>query len=234
MSPDAISEQHAIRLTAVTIAETLRNTPGFAGNIGDTSLSIITCSGLREIVTTCRQKAPCVLVADISFLRKTDPAQFARAAGLDNSIRVLIVVDEDDPQTSQNLVRMGFAGVICRSAPAAVFRRALEAIMQGELWFSRITVAAFVRKFLSETRPLGLTNRESEILGLVAKGYKNQEIADTLFVSRETVRWHLRGIYSKLNIPDRKCAIEYALAKGMVVVSKPNVGQSLRNAQRPA
>jgi DNA-binding NarL/FixJ family response regulator len=228
------SEQHAIRLTAVTAAETLKSTPGLAHHIGGKSLSVVTCQGLTQIVRTCRQQAPCVLVADISSLAKTDLAEFARAVDLDPSIKVLMVVDEDDPQSCQNFVKMGFAGVICRSAPAAVFLRALEAIAQGELWASRITIATIVRALLSDARPLGLTSREREILGLVAKGFKNQEIADTLFVSRETVRWHLRGIYSKLGVPDRKRAIEYALAKGMIVASKPNIGQGVRNAQRRA
>jgi two-component system response regulator NreC len=228
------SEDHAVRLTAVIVPETLGSTPGLAHDANDKSLSLVTCSGLSQIVRICRQQAPCVLIADSAVLNNTNLAEFARAADFDQSIKVLIIVDECDPKYCLKLLRMGFAGAILRSAPAAVFRRALDAIGRGELWAPRITVAALVREFLSEARPLGLTSREREILGLLAKGWKNQEIADALFVSRETVRWHLRGIYSKLGVPDRKRAVEHALAKGMTVASKPNVGQGVSNAQRRA
>jgi two-component system response regulator NreC len=234
MVRNASSERHAVLLKAVTVAETLKSTPGLAKYAGDKSLSLVTCSGPDQIVRTCREEVPCVLVADISFLATADLAEFARAVDLDDSIKVLIVVDEDNSQLCRKLLRMGFAGTIHRSAPAAIFRRALDAVAQGELWASRITTAALVREFLSESRPLGLTPRERQILGFLAKGYKNQEIAESLFISRETVRWHLRSIYSKLGVPDRKRAIEYALAKGMILASKPSVPQGLTNAQRRA
>src|SRR6202521_6087245 len=103
MVPKDSSEQNPIRLTAITVAETLRHVPGLAQHINDKSLSFVICSELREIVGTCRQHAPCVLVADISFLAHADLAEFARAADLDHSIKVLIVVDEDDPQFCQKL-----------------------------------------------------------------------------------------------------------------------------------
>jgi NarL family two-component system response regulator LiaR len=228
------SKQHAMRPTVIIGAETLANTPGLAQPIIDKSLSVVTCSGLGQIVRICREKAPCVLVADSSLLANTDLAEFARVADLDHSIKVLLLVDRDDPKFCQKVLRMGFAGTIHRSAPAPVFRRALDAVAQGELWASRVTISVLVREFLSELRPLGLTSREREVLGLLARGNKNQEIADTLFLSRETVRWHLRGIYSKLGVPDRKRAIEYALAKGMTIASKPNIGEKIETTRRHA
>ena len=217
-----VSSENAVSPTAITEAETLKHAPGLAQYIRDKSISVVTCSGFRQMISTCRQLTPCVVFADISLLASADLTEFMRAVDLDQSIKVLVVVGEDDREFCLKLVRMGFAGTINRSAPAAVFRRALDAIGNGELWASRNITSALIREFLFETRPMGLTNREREILGLVAKGYKNQEIADALFVSRETIRWHLRGIYSKLGVPDRKRAIEYALTKGTTVPANPN------------
>jgi len=232
MVSNSVSEEHPVLLTAVTVAETLRNAPGLAQQVSDKSLSLVICSGLDQIVRTCRQKAPCILVMDSSLLTNTELAEFARATDLDQSITVLIVTDQDDPRFCQKLVTLGFAGSIQRSAPPAVFRRALEVVAKGELWASRTTTSAIIRQLLSEARPLGLTNREREILGLVARGYKNQEVADILFVSRETIRWHLRSMYSKLGVPDRKRAIEYALTKGMITAAKPSVAERVGIAQR--
>ena len=230
--PSDNSEEGRIRLTVVAVADVLGKTPGLAKHIAaDSSLSVVSCSGLKQIAKVGRQPNPCVVVADTSFLVAT---HFAEASDLRGSIKILIVVDEDDPRFCQKLLRMGFAGSIQRSAPAAIFRRALDAVAEGELWASRKTISTLVREFLSEASPNRLTTREKEIIGLVAKGYKNQEIADTLFVTRETVRWHLRGIYSKLGVPDRKHAIEYALAGGIAIPAKPSVREGASKAQQRA
>jgi DNA-binding NarL/FixJ family response regulator len=168
-----------------------------------------------------------VVVADtesLAALAAVDLAEFALAADLDHSMRVLIVVEKDDPSFCGKLLRMGFAGAIERSASPAVFQRALDAVAEGELWASRKTISALVRGFLSDASPRRLTAREEEVLSLLAKGYKNQEIADALFVTHETIRWHLRGIYGKLGVNDRKGAREYALTRGMSVERKPSTG----------
>jgi DNA-binding NarL/FixJ family response regulator len=222
--PSSSSEEPAIRLTLVTLADILRDTPGLAKHVAeDNSISVVSCSGLEQIGTACAQSKPCLLVADASFLGNTALVDFARVSDLEHSIKILIVVAENDPGFCQKVLRMGCMGAIERSAPAAVFRRALDAVAQGELWASRKTISALVQEFVSETSSKRLTSREKEILGLVAKGHKNREIANALCVSHETVRWHLRGIYSKLGIPDRRRAIEYALGKRIPVAPKPSV-----------
>jgi two-component system, NarL family, response regulator NreC len=225
------SEERGIRLTLVALADILRDTPGLAKHIAeDNSISVLSCSGFEQIGRACTQPQPCLVVADASILANTALAntslvECARVSNLEPSIKILIIVEADDPGFCQKLLRMGFMGSIQRSAPAAVFRRALDAVAQGELWASRKTISALVQEFLSETSSKRLTSREKEILGLVAKGHKNREIASLLLVSHETIRWHLRGIYSKLGIPDRRRAIEYALRKGITVASEPNIGQ---------
>jgi DNA-binding NarL/FixJ family response regulator len=230
-TPRDSSVEPGIRLTVVTVADILKKAPSLAKHLSeDTSVSVVSYSGLKQIVEIYRQPKPCLIVADTSFLSTTDLAEFANALDLEQSLKILIVVDEDDPRFCQKLLRMGLAGAIHRSAPAAVFRRALDAVTQGELWASRKTISALVQEFLSEASSKRLTIREKEILGLVASGRKNREIADALFVSHETVRWHLRGIYGKLGVTDRKRAIEYALVKGMSVAPKPNVGEERRKA----
>src|SRR5258708_28435863 len=200
--PSDNSEEGRIRLTVVTVADVLGKTPGLAKHIAaDSSLSVVSCSGLKQIAKVGRQPNPCVIVADTSFLVATHLADFAEASDLRGSIKILIVVDEDDPRFCQKLLRMGFACAIFRSAPAAIFRRALDAVAEGELWASRKTISALVREFLSEASPNRLTTREKEIIGLVAQGDKNHENTDSLVVTRATVRCNFRAILPKSGFP---------------------------------
>lgn len=218
-------EHGMARLTVVTVGDTVRDTPGLSKHLAtETSISAVLCGVIpSEIVSTCHQRTPCVLVADASFLANINLAKFAIATDSGRSVKTLIVIDEENPKFCQSLLRTGFAGVIHRSASAAVFGRALAAVAQGELWAPRKITSALIREFLLDASPKWLTTREREVFGLLAKGYKNREIASALFVSHETIRWHLRGIYSKLGVPDRKRAIEYALAYGIAAPMKPSV-----------
>ena len=98
---------------------------------------------------------------------------------------------------------------------------ALRAVADGELWAPRKVISGLVREWVNESSPRQLTGRESEILALIAGGYTNRQIAESLFITRETVRWHVRSIYAKLGASDRESAIRYAISTGKAVPHKP-------------
>ena len=118
-------------------------------------------------------------------------------------------------------LKMGCSGAVQRTAPPSVFRRALRAVGSGELWASRQMVSVVLRELLMADQPRRLTEREREILGLIASGYPNREIAGLLFISRETVRWHVRTLYKKLGIRDRNHAIAFARGATDLTTAKP-------------
>src|SRR5260370_25119903 len=90
--PSDNSEEDPIRLTVVTVADVLGKTPGLAKHIAaDSSLSVVSCSGIKQIVNVCKQSNPCVIVADTSFLVTTNLADFAEASALQGSIKILII-----------------------------------------------------------------------------------------------------------------------------------------------
>ena len=92
--------------------------------------------------------------------------------------------------------------MIQRNASEALLLKSIETIFAGELWVPRAVLSQMVRTSLGNN-PLKLTSRETEILDMITRGLKNQEIADLLFISRETVRWHIRSLYSKIGVGPR-------------------------------
>ena len=123
---------------------------------------------------------------------------------------------------------MGFAGALPRSTTFSVLERAIRAVAEGELWAPRKSVAATIRELLADQSPRKLTSREEQIFSLIAGGYKNREVAEKLFISRETVRWHLRSINSKLGIQERGNFIKYAT----IPVKPPTRSEQTRNQRR--
>ena len=170
---------------------------------------LIQCSGApAEVLTECHRLTPCVLVVDNSFLDQVDSEEFYRKVDFGRCLRVLVELEEHRLAEGERLIRIGCAGYLSKSASPAEACRALRAVLDGELWARRSVIARVLQNVLRESKHR-ITFRESEILGLISEGLKNSEIAKRLFISPQTVRWHLRSLYAKLGTHDRFRAITH-------------------------
>jgi DNA-binding NarL/FixJ family response regulator len=167
------------------------------------STTVIRNSGdSGSILTLARRLAPCVLVIEEELTDGFSPDDLSQVLDFGESIKLLVEMKNNDLAREEQLIRIGCSGVLADSATAGNASRALKAVAEGELWASRALISDLVRKLLREAKH-HLTVRESEILALVTEGLKNNEIGERLFISPQTVRWHLRALYSKIGIHDR-------------------------------
>lgn len=164
-----------------------------------------------SILDECRSFLPCVLLIDEDSLAKLDPVLFGRKADYGRLVPVLVILSNPVSAQCLPLLQMGCMGFLHAKSPPWQFRRAVEAVTSGELWAPRLLLSQICRDYLSAHDPCKLTDREEQILALLAEGRKNREIAESLFISRDTVRWHIRAIYSKLGIHDRQSAALFAI-----------------------
>ena len=172
-------------------------------------------SQAESILEECRNFLPCVLIVDDDCLSKVDPILFARKAEYGRLVPVLVLVIDESSTHCMSLLQMGCMGFLRPDSPPWQFRRAVEAVAAGELWAPRLLLSRICRDYLSSHDPCKLTDREEQILALLAQGHKNREIAASLFISRDTVRWHIRAIYAKLGIHDRQSAASYATDRNL-------------------
>jgi LuxR family transcriptional regulator of csgAB operon len=114
----------------------------------------------------------------------------------------------------EKALRRGVKGFFYEHDPLEVFPKALGAILNGEIWVSRDIMTRFIPDDKgpdpSKRDALILTPREIEILSLVALGAKNEEIAEKLFISSNTVKTHIYNIFKKINVPNRLQAALWA------------------------
>jgi DNA-binding NarL/FixJ family response regulator len=105
------------------------------------------------------------------------------------------------------------SGIFYQSDPLKRFIKGVRSIFEGELWFSREVMTRFVLNnrdvFSSKARDL-LTQREIEILSLIAVGTSNEDMAEKLFVSTNTVKTHIYNIFKKINVKSRLQAALWA------------------------
>jgi DNA-binding NarL/FixJ family response regulator len=137
-------------------------------------------------------------------------------------VRVLILTTfETDSQVIQAL-KAGASGYVLKDSSAAAIVSSIVAVMTGERVMASAVANRVLEMLTGMTTPKefydGLTNREVEILKLLANGMANKQIAYRLKISEKTVRNHVSNTYEKLGIYDRSQAVLYAVRKGLVEV----------------
>jgi DNA-binding CsgD family transcriptional regulator len=116
---------------------------------------------------------------------------------------------------SKELLDRGVRGIFFENESLCMFTKGVQAILNGELWFSRDTLVKCLLGIADSTelpqpkRPR-LTTREKEILFEIASGSTNSKIADNLYISLHTVRTHMYNIFKKINVPNRLQAAYWA------------------------
>lgn len=164
---------------------------------------------------------PDVLLLDMEMpgLGGVDVARRLRASG--SPVRILALSAYDDEQYVFGLFATGAAGYLTKEEAPTTIVDAVRGVAFGEEgWLSRRATAKVMRRMQTRKEPnlawsIGpLTPREHQVLQLVAKGYKNQEIASSLGISEGTVQNHLTNIYVKLDVHTRTEAVTAAWKHG--------------------
>lgn len=169
-----------------------------------------TSDDAKGVLEECREFDHCMLIIDFESIKKVDSRVFIRTVEYGRLIPVLVLLERETTADCESLLRMGCMGFLRHDAPPWQFRRAVDAVVSGEIWAPRKLISQMCREFLSADDPLKLTAREEEVLMLLAAGHSNRKIADSLFISRDTVRWHMRAIYRKLGVHDRSSVLSFA------------------------
>jgi DNA-binding NarL/FixJ family response regulator len=173
-------------------------------------VSVVRCSESLEEVFRVRHQTKAVFVARQNFLEQLSPATVLQITDFGRAGRVLAILDSNtvDPISATKMLRLGCHGVLPNQFPSKLFSRAVMAILRGEFWAPHAVVSDLLSDLLraaSLKADSGLTQQELRILDLSSQGYKNAAIADVLFISLETVRWHKRRLNRKLrDNPERR------------------------------
>jgi DNA-binding NarL/FixJ family response regulator len=179
---------------------------------------------LDSVLSGCEKLGPCVLVADLKFVEAANPAEFGARVDFGRAVRVLVVGPKEAPGLVEKLLHIGCRGFLTNDIPPKILLKAIRSVALGEFWADRASTSRVVRHLLLQQLSFSLTPREQEILWLIGQSFTNREISDRLYVTRDTVRCHIKNIYGKIGIHDRRGAAVYArkhLAEVFASKSRP-------------
>ncbi|MEK3785957.1 MULTISPECIES: response regulator [Paenibacillus] len=138
--------------------------------------------------------------------------------------KILILTMHDDEDYLFHVLKNGASGYVLKNAPDEELLLAIRTIHKGGTYIHPKMATSLVREFFNKDKsPAGpedpfdlLSNRELELLPLIAKGYGNKEIAEKVFISVKTVEAHKARIMEKLNVKSRPELLEYVLKKKLL------------------
>ena len=131
-------------------------------------------------------------------------------------------------------MKLGTSGIVLKQTATELLIKSIRKVHAGEIWLDSHTTAAVIRQFVAndelqqpsiqsmpaappqrERERSPLSQREREIVALVAQGFKNKEMAEKMFISEQTVKNHLHNIFDKLGVSDRLELALYAIHKNI-------------------
>jgi len=179
-----------------------------------------------EAIEKAAKLAPDVIVMDLNMpqcsgLEATQALQIKMP-----QVKIIVLTVSDNEADLFSAIKFGATGYILKNTEPEELVQAIHHIAQGGVIVSPMMAAKLLAEFKGSgtdamvkktaEEEANLSPREDEVLQLVAQGATNKEIADSLFISENTVKTHLRNIMDKLHLVNRSQAAAYAVKRGLV------------------
>lgn len=149
-------------------------------------------------------------------------------SSLPPDISVIIITNSIEAERHRKYLLLGINGIVCKEQTADVLVKAINTVYMGEMWFVRKLIDRTIKQLINQKKSAPeevrashhslLTAREREVLTLICQGMKNKIIADKLFISETTVRYHLTSIFEKLKVNNRLELVVHAFKERIVEV----------------
>jgi DNA-binding NarL/FixJ family response regulator len=183
------------------------------------------CADGRHAVDELPALRPDVVLMDVRMPDLDGIAATAQLRRLDEPLDVLVLTTFGEDEVLWGAIEAGAAGFVLKDSTAEDLIAAVRAVAGGAAWFDPAVAPRLLERYRRVVAPAArdaarldlLTDREHDVLRLMARGATNAEIGTTLFVAEATVKTHVGSIFGKLGVRDRAAAIVFAYDHGVVM-----------------
>jgi DNA-binding NarL/FixJ family response regulator len=170
-----------------------------------------------EVVRMAQEREPDVILLDLEMPGMDGVTALERLRDNDSAANAIVFTAYDTDERILRALRAGARGYLLKGASRAEIFDAIRTIDSGGSLLGPVVTSRLLEHIeRGEDRPDALTPREFEVLALLARGRKNAEIADSLFISERTVKFHVGSILGKLTAENRTEAARIAIQRGLI------------------
>ena len=170
----------------------------------------------REAVTLVRKLRPDVVLLDVEMPVMDAKQAMERMLESPPLPRVVIVTMYDDPRLVRELIGLGAVAYLVKSATMEELHAAVHTAANSPMGHGDAVIVASPQTFRDPGEANGLSEREQEVLLMVARGMSNQQIATSLHLSEATIKRHLANIYPRIGVSSRGEAVRKSLTEGWI------------------
>ena len=176
----------------------------------------------REAIQKVGQLRPDVVVMDITMPALNGLEATRQIKELFPEVKVLILTMHANEEYVFQILRAGASGYVVKQAAVTELVSAIQAVYRGDSFLSPSISSKVIEEYIQQAKGVAknsydkLTNREREVLQLIAEGHSSREIAELLHISAKTVRVHRAHLMDKLDIHSTAGLTRYAIRKGVI------------------
>ena len=168
-----------------------------------------------EAVELALSLTPDLVLMDLRMPVLDGDEATARILAAAPTVRVIVLTTYETDESILKAIEAGASGYLLKAAPQEEILAGIRSVARGEVALAPSIAALLVRRVAAPT-PVKLSERETQVLALVAQGQSNPVIAKTLFLSEATVKTHLIHVFEKLGVNDRTRAVTLAMELGLL------------------
>lgn len=175
---------------------------------------IAEASNGKELIDLLNIHKPDMVLMDIAMPEMDGIEATKIAIEKQPDIKILVLSSFDDEQYYYNMLEAGVKGFLLKNAGIIELKNAIDEVSNGGVWFSPVLIQKMLKKINSKPKKekeAELTEREIEILKLICESLTNEQIAEKLFISVETVKWHRANLLAKSGCSNSAGLVIYAI-----------------------
>src|SRR5437879_5517889 len=183
----------------------------------------------KEVLEVLDEHQPDILLLDLKMPGLDGLTALQKLQNSRTKTKVIVLTASEDKNQFVQAMKFGTCGIVLKQTATELLIKSIRKVHAGEIWLDSHTTAAVIRQFVAndeapvtvqflppapptrERERSPLSQREREIVALVAQGFKNKEMAEKMFISEQTVKNHLHNIFDKLGVSDRLELALYAI-----------------------
>jgi len=173
-----------------------------------------------ETVNKVRELQPDLVLLDLNMPRMDGLTTIRKIKDIAPDVKILILTIHNGEEYVYEVIRAGAEGFIQKDIKIDELKETIDRVMKSERVFPYAVEEMVSETAVSSSQTYELSNREQEVLGLLAQGMSNRKIAQTLYISEKTVKNHVSNILKKLAVDDRTQAVIESLKMGLVRLSE--------------